>query len=270
MEKRRGTFIYIFGPPAVFLLVSMAVSLCMEILWVSFLQERAIEGADPVYSYAAQSLWGCLRMVIPAGAGCFAVRRDAGRELALFCVTEIPERRPFPRKAYPILMTAAAALSLGINLLAVVMVGGVNAAVSLPGALPGLSGFVVQTALYVITMPFMEELLFRGILFPRIHRIFGIKPAVLLSAAVFGLYHGSPAQAVYAFLMGLVFAAAYERTRRFTVPYALHGTCNLLVLILQWTDTYGRICTVSWALAFLGIAAGGFAAVYVCQREAGQ
>ena len=107
-------------------------------------------------------------------------------------------------------------------------------------------------------LPFVEELLFRGTLFPRLERQYGLRTALLLSAILFGVYHGRPVQGIYAACMGILLAAVYAGTGRFVIPFALHGACNLSVLFLQWTGTYVSFCRPAWAAVFLGIAAAGF------------
>ena len=56
--------------------------------------------------------------------------------------------------------------------------------------------------------PVCEELLFRGLLAGRLAR-YGQKPAALVSALLFGLYHANVSQFFYAFALGLLLAYAY-------------------------------------------------------------
>ena len=55
--------------------------------------------------------------------------------------------------------------------------------------------------------PVCEELLFRGLLAGRLAR-YGQKPAALVSALLFGLYHANVSQFFYAFALGLLLAFA--------------------------------------------------------------
>lgn len=115
-----------------------------------------------------------------------------------------------------------------------------------------LSGWRLSAAVLVFgfVTPFTEELVFRGLLFGRLRQIGSFLEAGLLSAAVFGLYHGTVAQAVYGLIMGFVFAAAYELTGRFIVPVLLHGACNVFVLLASalgfWTLPSAGVWTIFW------------------------
>lgn len=108
----------------------------------------------------------------------------------------------------------------------------------------------VAAAVFGFVTPFTEELVFRGLLFGRLRQIGSFLEAGLLSAAVFGLYHGNPVQAIYGFVMGFVFAAAYELTGRFLIPVLLHGACNVFVLLASalglWTQASLGAWTIFW------------------------
>ena len=62
----------------------------------------------------------------------------------------------------------------------------------------------ISMFLYVgLAAPLFEELVFRGLLMRSIEP-YGQRLAIVLSALLFGLYHGNPVQTPYAFLVGLV------------------------------------------------------------------
>ena len=157
----------------------------------------------------------------------------------------------------PLLLTSVILLALGINALFSCILPGTGSPQSLKG-LSGPAGFKLQVLFYCFFMPLAEETVFRGILYPRLQSWYGTGAAILGSAAFFGIYHGALSQGIYAFLMGILFAAAYEAAGSFTVPCALHGACNLVILLLQWTDTYTGLCKPVWAAAFMGAAVCGF------------
>ena len=116
----------------------------------------------------------------------------------------------------------------------------------------------MAAAVYGLLTPFTEEVLYRGILWHRLRRGFPPLYAALLSALVFGAAHGKIRQGAYAFVMGTVFALAYELTRQFEVPFLLHSACNLMVLassVFGWTD-YLR--SPAWLLFMALCAAGTF------------
>ncbi len=73
--------------------------------------------------------------------------------------------------------------------------------------------------------PVCEELLFRGLVAARLAR-YGERPAALISALLFGLWHGNLEQFFYAFGIGLLLAYAYYRTGRLITPIVLHMLYN--------------------------------------------
>ena len=78
-----------------------------------------------------------------------------------------------------------------------------------------------------ILAPIAEELVFRGLIFARLKE--WMKPwlAMILSALIFGAYHGNIVQFVYAFFMGLILALIYYRTGTLFTCIAAHVVANL-------------------------------------------
>lgn len=79
--------------------------------------------------------------------------------------------------------------------------------------------------------PMAEELAFRGLFFRRIRDYLNVSWGILISAAVFGIYHGNVVQFVFALLMGLVFAALYERYQTLWAPILAHVAVNVFACI---------------------------------------
>jgi len=52
--------------------------------------------------------------------------------------------------------------------------------------------------------------------------------AVIISALMFGLYHGNLVQGIYAFIMGCLLALVYEWTGSFAAPVLFHMIANHL------------------------------------------
>lgn len=289
-EKTLSLLIYSFGPVIRYLIVSELTAAALDFAWGSFLQGTALQGEGTAYSYSVQTVWPFLRLILSAAAGCLAVRRDAWTELSAFPAAQLKRRLSFTgageekspgnstKNSFWSLVYAASDGRVRMRVLSLLLPSvmslalGINAAFScflpdlvskgLQGGLPGFSGLLMQIMFYCFLMPFIEETVFRGIFFPRLQRWYGTGMAVPASALFFGLYHGSFSQGVYAFLLGIVFAIAYESSGKFTVPVALHGACNLMILWIQWTDRWSAVCTPMWAAVFLGIPAGGFLTIY--------
>lgn len=77
-----------------------------------------------------------------------------------------------------------------------------------------------------VLAPICEEILFRGILADRLSR-YGQGRAAVVSALLFGLFHGNLTQFFYAFGLGLLLAAVYFKTGRLIVPITLHTLFNV-------------------------------------------
>ena len=78
-----------------------------------------------------------------------------------------------------------------------------------------------------------EEFAFRGFLQNTINRRYSFLPAVLVSAAIFGIFHFDP-QLVYtlsAFIIGLFLGYVYHRWNSYVVSAVAHSTVNIIVLI---------------------------------------
>ena len=77
----------------------------------------------------------------------------------------------------------------------------------------------------VICAPILEEWMFRKQLISRLRR-YGEKTAILFSALAFALFHMNLYQALYAFMLGLMFGYVYTRTSRLRYSVAMHMLFN--------------------------------------------
>ena len=89
----------------------------------------------------------------------------------------------------------------------------------------------------VICAPIAEEILFRKLLIDRTIK-YGQGISILMSAFIFGLFHGNLNQFVYAFTLGAVFAYVYSKTGNIKYTILMHMVVNFLgsivgVLILK-------------------------------------
>lgn len=105
--------------------------------------------------------------------------------------------------------------------------------------------------------PVCEELLFRGLLAGRLAR-YGQKPAALVSALLFGLYHANLSQFFYAFALGLLLAYVYFCTGSLKAPILLHMLFNFygsaVVLLLPESGILPVLYMLSWpALTIAGV-----------------
>lgn len=126
-----------------------------------------------------------------------------------------------------------------------------NAAPAFQGQNPVL--LIVAT---VILGPIAEEITFRGMTYRRIRYYLGSVPAMLLSSALFGLYHGNVIQFVYAFIVGLLLAWIYEKSASLRLCVAAHMAVNLWAILADLLSRY-----ISGAAAVGIVAAEAVAAV---------
>ena len=92
----------------------------------------------------------------------------------------------------------------------------------------------LQTVIWVgIIAPFGEEVIFRHFLYLRLRDHFGVAFSVVVSSLVFGLYHGELVQAIYAALLGSLFALGMEFTGNFFSSFLLHAAANTWGLVIS-------------------------------------
>ncbi len=94
------------------------------------------------------------------------------------------------------------------------------------------SSFWRQALLAGVVIPAAEELIFRGFLYGVLRR-FSFPAAAAGTAALFGLYHGSVVQGVYAFMTGLVLALCRETCGCWGAALLVHISANLTSLAVQ-------------------------------------
>ena len=83
----------------------------------------------------------------------------------------------------------------------------------------------VQILFVAIIGPFFEELFFRKITIDYLN-VYGEKLAIIVSAVLFGLFHGNIQQAAYATLLGLLFGYIYVRTGSLKYSFIFHAILN--------------------------------------------
>ena len=94
-----------------------------------------------------------------------------------------------------------------------------------------------QTLASVVTAPILEELLTRGLVYGRLRPYFtDPRPAVLLGALIFALFHGNVVQGTYAFFLGLYFVSLYETYHSLLLPILAHAAANASSILLEQTD----------------------------------
>ena len=83
-----------------------------------------------------------------------------------------------------------------------------------------------------IVGPIFEEIFFRKLLIDRTIK-YGAKVSIILSAVIFGFFHGNINQFFYAFLLGGFFAYVYIKTGKIIYTIVLHIFINLMGSVIS-------------------------------------
>lgn len=101
--------------------------------------------------------------------------------------------------------------------------------------------FMQQVLYSGILIPIVEELLFRGLVFRVLRKWIAFPWAMVISAVLFGVYHGNLVQFVYAGICGLLLAYLYEKYDSIFAPILSHMTMNLVSVILTQMGVFAWI-----------------------------
>ena len=90
----------------------------------------------------------------------------------------------------------------------------------------------------VILAPLLEETIFRGLLFSRLTKKWGMAWGIIVSSLAFGFLHMDP---IGAFVFGVITCVLYVRTKTLLIPMALHALHNLIVWVITVADESGEM-----------------------------
>jgi hypothetical protein len=80
-----------------------------------------------------------------------------------------------------------------------------------------------------VIAPIVEEIAFRGLLYRWLRERTGGALAMAISALAFSVLHGIPMLIPGIFVLGLILAWVYDRTRSIWIPILMHGVYNAVV-----------------------------------------
>jgi uncharacterized protein len=101
------------------------------------------------------------------------------------------------------------------------------------------TGAYLMAAFGITLAPLLEELFFRGMLYPLVRRAWGVALGVVVTASAFAAIHGT--QLGYAwgpllsiFVVGVVFTLARERANSVAASFLMHCGYNTALFTLLW------------------------------------
>ncbi len=102
--------------------------------------------------------------------------------------------------------------------------------------------FAVTFVMAGIAAPIAEELFFRGALFTWFRQRFSLWPSILASSTLFALGHADTlAVVITSFILGVVNAWVFERTRSIWASIAIHAVNNSVAVVLVYAAlAFGR------------------------------
>jgi uncharacterized protein len=140
------------------------------------------------------------------------------------------------------------------GIIVAVAVDGLSRFLPIPKSLPMDRYFNDATSAYLMAVfgitlaPLLEELFFRGLLYPLLRRAFGLTVAVALTAAAFAAIHGTQLGYAWApilsiFVVGVVFTVARARTNSVASSFLMHCGYNFALFALLWlaSDHYRHL-----------------------------
>ena len=93
----------------------------------------------------------------------------------------------------------------------------------------------------VIVAPFVEEVFFRGFIFPGLRNRWGWKKGALISAGLFALAHAVPTSYPPIFVLGFIFAFLYQTSDSVWPSILMHMVFNSVNLALVYGISQGLI-----------------------------
>lgn len=118
-------------------------------------------------------------------------------------------------------------------------------------------GITLYFVMSVLIPGIFEEWLFRGIMQKNLATAIGRKPAIFLTALIFGFMHLEPAQSAFAFVFGLFLGYTYDKTGSIWYAVLMHIFNNAVASAIgYWTYVYN----VEW----VQIAFGLYSVLMIC------
>lgn len=102
---------------------------------------------------------------------------------------------------------------------------------------------ILMSVFAITVAPLMEELFFRGFLYPVLARRLGMVPSILLTSTAFGFLHGAQLKYSWAvliiFLVGVALTTVRALTRSVAASFLVHVGYNATLSLLLFVATSG-------------------------------
>ena len=238
---------------------------------------RALSGAISMAGAFALTLWnargevnlqsGCSGELLRSACGDGSPRGACGDRMPQGACGEAMSGERFRARGDQLIAAAAGILAASVFLnLFLAGVGAVHAdaAAADASAQAGRVSLPLGILIYGVLSPLAEETVFRGITLQRLyllcHEKKSGKTAFLLAAGLssllFGIYHGSVVQGLYAAAMGFLFCLFLALGGNLFRVIVLHGGANVMTLFLSQAGTFRR--------ASASVMAGAFGIAFCC------
>lgn len=251
-RKRLETGWHAVRPLMIYLILFLTIRSVLYHLWDTLLFDASEESA--VWILSGSGIAEILIIGLSAAGAAIPLLKEGRREILLLRAGSGHAwilKRKDRRLLMTILPFGTLCLCILLNLL---LAGGEGAGQA------DIAAYAVPigAAVYGILTPFVEEMIYRGIVWRRLRKSFSPLEAAFVSSLFFGIAHAGFRQGVYAFVMGMVFAMSLELTRRFEVPFLLHCVCNLTVLYAAHSGFLEVLGSDMWIVFFAVSAAATF------------
>lgn len=238
---------------------------------------RALSGAISMAGAFALTLWnargevnlqsGCSGELLRSACGDGSPRGACGDRMPRGACGEAMSGERLRARGDQLIAAAAGILAASVFLnLFLAGVGAVHADAAAAGASAqaGRVSLPLGILIYGVLSPLAEETVFRGITLQRLyllcHEKKSGKTAFLLAAGLssllFGIYHGSVVQGLYAAAMGFLFCLFLALGGNLFRVIVLHGGANVMTLFLSQAGTFRR--------ASASVMAGAFGIAFCC------
>ena len=238
---------------------------------------RALSGAISMAGAFALTLWnargevnlqsGCSGELLRSACGDGNHRGACGDRMPQGACDEAMSGERFRARGDQLIAAAVGILAASVFLnLFLAGVGAVHAdaAAADASAQAGRVSLPLGILIYGVLSPLAEETVFRGITLQRLYLLCHEKKsgktafllAVGLSSLLFGIYHGSFVQGLYAAAMGFLFCLFLALGGNLFRVIVLHGGANVMTLFLSQAGTFRR--------ASASVMAGAFGIAFCC------